>query len=336
MARFFSMRVAPGVRLSTSSRGLRAHVGPRMARLHVGSGRSGVSTGAGPFTWYEQLPATSGAKPSQRVATPAQLPDDAAGIMRQLESLRALHRQEFAPRDRSIAPLEPLPWFSVLLKAAEKDALKSVSRFDRAGRSAAREHARSMAEHQAADLLQKSLTDQAQRQREADEMHASAYSSDDKRLLAVLRTVTGATRQGQLQVNDVIDGVANAVVFMDADAMVPVRKPVLSAAGNWTLPKVTKTERSTWVRELAATYALLAAKETQAVAPGLRATSVAVADVSKKGRQVLRTTLSQAALTRADWRSTAWEILTATDPAFEVRPHGRTGELLPLGSAERQ
>lgn len=336
MARFFSMRVAPGVRLSTSSRGLRAHVGPRMTRLHVGSGRSGVSTGAGPFTWYEQLPATSGAKPTQRVMEPTQLPDDADQIRGQLENLRTTHRQEFAPRDRSIATLEPLPWFSVLLNAAEKEALKSVSRFDRTARSAVREHARSVAEHQAANLLQKSLADQADRQREADELHASAHSSDDERLLGVLRTVIAATRQGRLQVNNVVDGVAHAVVYMDANAMVPIRKPVLSAAGNWTLPKVTKTERSTWVRELAAAYALLAAKETQAVAPGLRATSVAVADVSKKGRPVLRTTLAQAALARADWQSTAWEILTAIDPAFEARPHGRTGELLPLGSAERQ
>jgi hypothetical protein len=48
----FGLRIAPGVRISASSRGLRAGVGPRVARVHVGSGRTGFSTGAGPLTYY--------------------------------------------------------------------------------------------------------------------------------------------------------------------------------------------------------------------------------------------------------------------------------------------
>ena len=51
----FSVKVAPGVRLSASGRGLRAHVGPRAARVHVGGGRSGFSSGAGPVSFYTPL-----------------------------------------------------------------------------------------------------------------------------------------------------------------------------------------------------------------------------------------------------------------------------------------
>src|SRR5689334_1754194 len=48
----FGIRVAPGVRISASSRGVRAGIGPRAARVHVGSGRTGFSTGVGPVTYY--------------------------------------------------------------------------------------------------------------------------------------------------------------------------------------------------------------------------------------------------------------------------------------------
>jgi hypothetical protein len=50
-----SFRIMPGLRISASSRGIRAGVGPRIARVHVGAGRTGVSTGLGPFGAYTSL-----------------------------------------------------------------------------------------------------------------------------------------------------------------------------------------------------------------------------------------------------------------------------------------
>ena len=38
-----------------TKRGVRVRIGPRLLRLHLGAGRPGVSTGAGPFTWYRPL-----------------------------------------------------------------------------------------------------------------------------------------------------------------------------------------------------------------------------------------------------------------------------------------
>ena len=43
----FSVKIAPGVRVRASSRGVRTSIGPRVARVHVGAGRTGISTGAG-------------------------------------------------------------------------------------------------------------------------------------------------------------------------------------------------------------------------------------------------------------------------------------------------
>jgi hypothetical protein len=45
-----SIKLAPGVRVRASSRGVRASVGPRIARVHTGAGRTTLSSGIGPFT----------------------------------------------------------------------------------------------------------------------------------------------------------------------------------------------------------------------------------------------------------------------------------------------
>lgn len=50
-----SFKVAPGVRIRASSRGISAGVGPRAARVHVGSRGVGVSSGVGPFSTYSHL-----------------------------------------------------------------------------------------------------------------------------------------------------------------------------------------------------------------------------------------------------------------------------------------
>src|SRR4051794_40061444 len=56
----FGIRIMPGVRISASSRGIRAGIGPRAARVHVGAGRTGFSSGVGPFTYYTSGGSRSG------------------------------------------------------------------------------------------------------------------------------------------------------------------------------------------------------------------------------------------------------------------------------------
>jgi Protein of unknown function (DUF4236) len=54
-----SFKVAPGVRIRASSRGISAGVGPRAARVHVGTRGVGVSSGVGPFSAYSKVGGTS-------------------------------------------------------------------------------------------------------------------------------------------------------------------------------------------------------------------------------------------------------------------------------------
>jgi hypothetical protein len=50
-----SFKVAPGVKVRASSRGLSASVGPRAARVHVSNQGVGVSSGVGPFSTYSRV-----------------------------------------------------------------------------------------------------------------------------------------------------------------------------------------------------------------------------------------------------------------------------------------
>jgi len=45
------IRIFPSLKVRVSKRGLRRSLGPRAARLHVGAGGTGISTGAGWWTW---------------------------------------------------------------------------------------------------------------------------------------------------------------------------------------------------------------------------------------------------------------------------------------------
>ena len=49
------LRLAPGLKVRVTRRGVRWGIGPRAARLHAGAGGKGVSTGAGWWTWYKPL-----------------------------------------------------------------------------------------------------------------------------------------------------------------------------------------------------------------------------------------------------------------------------------------
>src|SRR3954470_10325030 len=100
----FSIKIAPGVRVRASSRGVRTSIGPRAARLHVGAGRTGVSTGVGPVGYYTSL----GGRPSRRrpsaasyqrqlTASPAAAAkaEEAHRLAGVFQQLLAVHRQAF-------------------------------------------------------------------------------------------------------------------------------------------------------------------------------------------------------------------------------------------------
>jgi hypothetical protein len=49
------LRPSGFLKVRVTRRGVRWAIGPRWLRLHLGAGGAGVSTGAGPFSWYRPL-----------------------------------------------------------------------------------------------------------------------------------------------------------------------------------------------------------------------------------------------------------------------------------------
>ena len=150
-------KIAPGVRIRASSHGIRAGIGPRVARVHVGTGRTGFSTGAGPVSFYtaigqkrrrpqsrtaKRAPSAVALQRQAAAARRAQAEAEKAREARQLagifNEILQLHRQEFAPVERPIAPPPAPPNEQEVRLRHEQAALEGIGRFHRSERAAAR------------------------------------------------------------------------------------------------------------------------------------------------------------------------------------------------------
>jgi len=131
-----SFKVAPGVRIRASSRGLSAGVGPRAARVHVGTRGVGGSSGIGPVSGYSHL--GGGSSPTRRRTSYGPTKTSVAAHERELRaaqreadiekaaaleaSLVGVHRQSFPKARRAELPppddVDPEP----IRKRVEQDA----------------------------------------------------------------------------------------------------------------------------------------------------------------------------------------------------------------------
>lgn len=337
MPSFFSVRLAPGVRLSASSRGLRAHVGPRGARLHVGGGRTGVSTGVGPFTYY-----TSGSGSSRRAprdaystgSTPAQIAraekeQQAALVAQRLDALHQLHRASFAPLERRSAELPVLPPFKALLREEEKKAMAGVRLFS-SGRREARDQARLAAELRARRLLRDAHDQRGRSQAQLDETWQRILGNDEDEVLPWLHHAFADNEAPVAAVGTEGADVSIVVLVPDEDA-VPDRLPTRTPSGNVSLRSATKTQRAEWYRQLVAGHVLVSVKETLAVAAG--AESVTVVAVRQRAgiEALIAGRLSREALQRSPFASeSAWTILETEAADLRFRTKGVTRSLQPL------
>jgi len=325
MARLFSsIRIAPGVRLSTTRRGLRAHVGPRGLRVHAGGGRTGVSTGAGPVTVYQSVGRSNRRTTRGRAPAATTAAGDAAALTAVLDELWSLHRQEFRGASRGVAPAPMLPPFPLLLARFERRELKGVWPFDRDSRRAARLRARAEAEQWALDLLDRAPRDRAAAQHAIDE-HWDRLMTNDPAMTMVAIAGSIAEARAPVEAVGVHDDEAWLVVHGPPDADLPVRKPAVTSAGAPTTRPMSLTDRWAVIRQVIAARALLAAKQAFAAAPGIATARVVV--LGPLGDALLGATISRGDLMLADFREDAWTVLQRVDPRLVVRVRGRTRAL---------
>ena len=137
-----SFKVAPGVRISASPRGISAGVGPRAARVHVGSRGVGVSSGVGPVSTYSRLGGSGGGRGSsnsgrrprygatkasiaarEREAKAAAREADIERVAGLEKALTSLHSGSFPEAERVVLPppdeVDPQPIETERATAAE-------------------------------------------------------------------------------------------------------------------------------------------------------------------------------------------------------------------------
>ncbi len=283
----FSLKLAPGVRVRVSSHGVRAGIGPRVARVHVGTGRTGFSSGLGPFSVYGSVGGKrrhrSSGRPSgaalERQAAAARRAQAEADKVREAHRLAAifqeitsLHRHDFLPVERPIAPMPELPDPTAVNKSPEKSALRGVGMFDRAGRVAARQDA-------ARQHRQSSMTGGGRRRRSRRRLSRNLTGSG-RGWLATTRTpcwrhwprrsrTTRPGRPGGHRRRRALPDPAHPGRGRGSRAAAshdPGREP--------DAPKLPKGERSALYLLLVAGHVLVTLREAFTVAPGIDAARV--------------------------------------------------------------
>ncbi|MFG1929952.1 DUF4236 domain-containing protein [Mycobacterium sp. NPDC048908] len=286
-----SFKVAPGVRIRASSRGVRTSIGPRAARIHVGGGRTRVSSGFGPLT--VSTVAGSGGRSSrsgrrqnsystvnlaalQRQAAAAERAEAIESVMRLEHSLLTLHLEDFAPATRPVLPEPAAPDLQALVDARKRQALEGVSVFDRAKRKEAQQWAENAGRHDADVQWEQVKRTHAEQQTLLAEQWNKLIAHDPEAVHLALeeafednQSPAACLDVGKDISTDTGVRFATVLILFGPVDLVPERRPALTPSGQPTLHKRTKTERNDfYVRALGSTV-LATVKEGLAVAPSI-------------------------------------------------------------------
>ena len=274
----FSIKLAPGVRVRASSRGLRTSVGPRAARVHFGTGRPGFSTGAGPVSFYTSTRggrsrSSSGMRrpstgTSARALANADKADQAQQLAAALTAILELHKATFPPAQRPMAPPPPPVDVNAVTAQHRKAALAGIGIFNRSARAAAKASADQSARAEVDAIAAEDRRKHGAYQEELDMLWARLVNNDPD---VVLGTLAEAFEDNEAAAAPVgVSGAeASVVVLVPSTEAVPGRRPTTTAAGNLSLKKLTKRESADFYKLLVCGYVLTTVKEAFAVAPGL-------------------------------------------------------------------
>jgi hypothetical protein len=342
----FSFKVAPGVRIRASSRGIRTSVGTRAARVHIGAGRTGFSSGAGPVSFYTSLGGgrrsggRSGSRPPsmasyQRQLAAAQKAEEAQRLAAAFQEILNVHRTEFPPAVPPVAPPPSLPDARAVRRRHERDALAGIGLLQRAARGEAKERAARASDAELAAAHQQAALQHAEYQRQLDRCWRQLCDNDPD---VVLATLAEAFEDNEAPAAPVAvdDAELDLVVLAPPYDVVPERMPGRTQAGNLTLRKLPKGERSALYAMLVFGHLLVTMREAFAVAPGIMAIRSVVlrhAGVDAYGRPRLECLLAgrflRSAFDGVRWRDadasrivqdTASELLVTLRRGTELQP----------------
>ncbi|WP_447925137.1 DUF4236 domain-containing protein [Georgenia muralis] len=368
----FSLKLAPGVRVRVSKRGMRTSLGPRIARVHVGSGRAGVSTGLGPFGFYTSLlgrsPASRHGHSRARSGRQGRSGNSTAALSRKLEAARraearaaaheekqrlagelaeqfrtilTLHREEFRGATPPVAPPPEIPTLSEVQARHLAAAMRGLGLFDRQRRRVARQSALAAAAAEYGAISAEAAGQQRAYQQDLDAWWNALTFNEPNVVLGVLASAFEDNEAAAAPVG-VEGATAFVVVHVPGPEVVPDRMPTRTDAGNLSIRKLSKRDRSDYYTILVSAYLLLTAKETLAVAPGLKAVGMVAirrGPVDPYGRcaaePIMAARLERSRLAGIRWNdSDAVAILNAAATEKVFNQFGQAKELRPLSPDE--
>lgn len=348
----FGFRVAPGVRIRMSSRGVSAGLGPRVARVHVGSrGGIGLSSGVGPFSTYSSLssgrssgsrrsrsggyggPTASSIAAQERAQRKLERLQEIQEVANENLRLAVLAAESFAPITKPTASPPPLTTPEQLsreVRAARKAATKGIGLFKRAERRAAQDEAATAATAAAAARDQAAVEHAAQEQRNIDAWWEALHAGVPDTVLATVNQALSDNERPSAAVATNGSEVSVIVIAPGLDE-IPQRKYAETASGNPTVKNMTKTERNTLHLIAVWGHMIATLKETFAVAPTCDRVRLVMLERSGSHHAVLVAgVFTRQHITGTDWsQSSSFHTL---DQAEELRMNlvGRTQELRPV------
>jgi hypothetical protein len=314
-----SFKIAPGVRVRASSRGLRTSVGPRIARVHVGGGRSGISTGVGPFTAYSAFGGSAGRRPgspasAQRALAEAAKYEQAQQLHAALHTIMNLHRRPFPPMPPPVAPELPAINTRPVLAAHRASAFEIGGLASLAAWRHARQRAVLSARQEIAQLERERGLLRAANQRDMDRWWHRLGTNDPAVLLPALNAAFSDNEAPALAVGVTGADVA-LVVIVPGLELIPDRQPGQTPTGSLTLRTLSKSERGALHLTAVVSHVLLTVREALAVGRGITTTRiVAVRRLGPDayGRSRLEPVLA-ARFTRESLDGIAWSHAGALD-----------------------
>ena len=361
-----SFKVAPGVRISASSKGVRTSIGNSKGRVSFGggrtytsakvagvrvsqntysSGRTSTRVSAGGFSTGTSSPGArrpatrpaSAPRPSLAQLERAAQADEAQRIERQLTTLHLETFPEAAP-EQVPAP-EPVT-LDLLVKAHQREAVKGIGFFRFGERRAAKERAKAEAGVEAAriDAHNQEIYRGLLQEAAADFQRLVEHDPD-----SVITAVDTAFADNASESTCVDAGTdeetrfATVVVVFGSADLVPEKVAALTPAGQPTLKKRTKTDRNAvYVRALASTV-LATVREALATSPSTDEVRVVVL---RRDPQVADPTLRIAPIYTATFERTLVEQvrpdrvdldqLLASVPDAQLVRKGATAEVVAI------
>jgi hypothetical protein len=248
-----------------------------------------------------------------------------------------VHQEEFAPATKLVIdpPIPPDP--RQLVRERRRSALQAVPYWQLLTRRRIKAQVK---QHVAADLPGIIAANQQD--------HERLVAAEDERWARLLRNdpeVTMAQLAAAFDDNDMpaaplsVDGSeASIAVLAPGEADIPERIGGVTDAGNISLRRIPKGERHSLTTSITCGYALVTARETLAVAPGLASVRVVVLrQADGPGGAgftcILATRWTRSALADADWmESNALALVSASSTELLINVQGKS--LQPIDLAE--